>query len=217
VATEFYDAAIGSPVLVWGGSQDIARRFEERKKDTRAAINTLQSIRERLEYAELAARAEPETKPESASLARRVFVVHGRDEGLREQVARVLERLDFEPVILMEEPNRGMTLIEKFEDGALDVGFAVVLLTPDDFGHGSERAEPEKPNRARQNVVLELGYFMGKLGRPRVAALYLPGTEAPSDIHGLGYIEIDTGGAWRYKLGAELGAAGYEVDLNRLK
>jgi predicted nucleotide-binding protein len=89
----------------------------------------------------------------------------------------------------------------------------------DDWGRGPDDALeefPADPNRARQNVILELGYFMGQLGRERVAAIYRPGTELPTDIHGLGYIPLDETGAWRFKLAAELAAA-YEVDLNRLK
>jgi predicted nucleotide-binding protein len=218
VASEFYDAATGGRVLIWGGGESLDEIFDGRQKATREAINTLRSIRERLDYAEVPSAAdEPIPAPEAAPLARRVFVVHGHDEGLREQVARVLDKLDFEPLILMEQPNKGRTLIEKFEDGALDVGFAVVLLTADDFCRDSDADEwSEQPNRARQNVVLELGYFMGKLGRPRVAALFQPGTEIPTDIHGLGYIEIDAGGAWRFELASELRAAGYDVDTNRL-
>jgi predicted nucleotide-binding protein len=97
------------------------------------------------------------------------------------------------------------------------VGFAVVLLAPDDYARSSKVPDwPKEPTRARQNVILELGYFMGKLGRPRVAALFEPGTEAPSDIHGLAYIEIDRGGSWRYTLATELRAADYEVDMNLL-
>lgn len=94
----------------------------------------------------------------------RVFVVHGHDEGARESVARFLEKLGLEPIILHEQANRGRTVIEKIE-GHRDVGFAVVLLTPDDQGcvEGGQ-LEP----RARQNVLLELGYFLGYLGRDRV-------------------------------------------------
>jgi predicted nucleotide-binding protein len=93
-----------------------------------------------------------------------------------------------------------------------------VLLTPDDHGRGPDDPDwPEPPNRARQNVILELGYFMGRLGRPRVAALYREGTDIPTDIHGLVYVPLDDGGSWRYHLAQELGAAGYEVDLNQLR
>jgi predicted nucleotide-binding protein len=75
---------------------------------------------------------------------------------------------------------------------------------------------PERPNRARQNVILELGYFIGKLGRSRVAVLLAPGTEQPSDILGIAYIPLDRDGAWRLLVGRELKAGGVEVDLNRL-
>ena len=216
-AEEFYSAATGRVFRQMG--QTDGETFGYYQEATRSAINTLRSLRERLEYAEAPTTDEARAaEREAGPLPRRIFVVHGRDEGLREQVARVLERLDFEALILMEQPARGHTLIEKFEAGALEVGFAVVLLTPDDYGRGPDDAGwPEQPNRARQNVILELGYFMGRLGRSRVAALYREGTEIPSDIHGLVYVALDDRGAWRYRLGEELAAAGYAVDLNRLR
>jgi predicted nucleotide-binding protein len=218
VASEFYDVATAAPIYVGGDEASAAEIFESRKKATRAAINTLRSIRERLEFAEAPTTEQAGgAESEAGALPRCVFVVHGRDEALRDQVAQVLERLGLEALILMKQPGRGQTLIEKFEAGALGVGFAVVLFTPDDFGRGPDESEwPEQPNRARQNVVLELGYFMGRLGRPRVAALYRPGTELPSDIHGLAYIELDESGAWRHRLAGELRAGGYEIDINQL-
>jgi len=147
-----------------------------------------------------------------------VFVVHGRNAALRAEVARTLEALGLEPLILSEQTNEGRTLIEKFEANAIEVGFAVVVLSADDRGVGPDGTEiPEYPNRARQNVILELGYFMGQLGRARVVPLYEPGVELPSDLHGLGYVAVDEAGAWRYRLGRELQAAEYDVDLNRLK
>ncbi len=110
-------------------------------------------------------------------------------------------------------------MIEKFERNALNVGFAVVLLSPDDLAHAAREPLPAeaKPNRALQNVILELGYFMGKLGRPRLVALYRHGTDLLSDIHGLAYVLFDDGGHWKFKLAQELAAAGYDVDFNLLK
>lgn len=99
--------------------------------------------------------------------ARKIFIVHGHDEGAREAVARYVERLGFEPIILHEQASQGRTIIEKIEAHS-DVGFAIVLLTPDDFGG---RKGEEAKDRARQNVLLELGYFVGRLGRARVCAL----------------------------------------------
>jgi predicted nucleotide-binding protein len=147
--------------------------------------------------------------------SRRVFVVHGHDEGAREGVARLLDRLGFKPIILRGQPNQGRTIIEKFEDYS-DVGFAVVLLTPDDRGgRHDEPFEAQRP-RARQNVWLELGFFLGKLGRSRVCALYRRGVEITSDYQGVVLEELDAGGAWKYRLAEELKAAGYDVDMNRV-
>jgi hypothetical protein len=126
--------------------------------------------------------SEPTLLPErSGPAARKVFIVHGHDEGARESVARFLEQLDFDPIILHEQANQGRTIIEKIEAHG-DVGFAVVLLTPDDIG--SVQGGDPLP-RARQNVLLELGYFIGRLGRARVCALKRGDVEVPSDFGGV--------------------------------
>lgn len=143
--------------------------------------------------------------------SRDIFLVHGHDDAMKESVARFLEKLDLHPVILHEQPNKGRTIIEKFEAHS-DVGFAVVLLSPDDVCR--ESAE-QLSRRARQNVILELGYFIGKLSRARVCALYKKGVELPSDIHGVLYIPYDEGNGWRLLLAKEIRAAGITVDLNR--
>jgi predicted nucleotide-binding protein len=148
----------------------------------------------------------------AASLSRRVFVVHGHDGEAREMVARFLKAMDFEPVILHEQANQGGTVIEKFEANS-DVGFAVVLLTPDDVGR-SIKEEELKP-RARQNVLLELGYFIGHLGRDKVCALRRGEVELPSDYVGVVWERMDDGGGWKLALARELKAAGHEVDLNK--
>lgn len=144
----------------------------------------------------------------------KVFVVHGHDVSLKERVARLCDGLGLSPVILHEQPNKGKTIIEKFEENS-DVGFAVVLLTPDDVGGPITSSQSLRP-RARQNVVLELGYFIAKLGRSRVTALYVPDVELPSDMQGVLYVEVDPAGAWRMELAKEMRAAGLAVDLNRL-
>ena len=144
--------------------------------------------------------------------ARTAFIVHGHDEGSREAVARFLERIGIVPVILHEQPNKGRTLIEKFEHHR-DVGFAVILLTPDDVGGtGPDTLRP----RARQNVILELGYFIAALGRHRVCALKKGDVEQPSDIVGIAYIDYDTNGAWRQQLATEFQAAGFVIDWNKV-
>jgi len=144
---------------------------------------------------------------------RGVFVVHGRDQGVKHEVARFLERLGLKPIILHEQPSKGRTIIEKFEDYS-DVAYAVVLLTADDIGKlASEETEPRP--RARQNVVFELGFFIGNLGRKRVCTLYQEGLELPSDYKGVVYVPLDPRGAWKLQLGGELKAAGLEVDMDK--
>jgi predicted nucleotide-binding protein len=140
----------------------------------------------------------------------KIFVVHGHDIEVRESVARLLEKLELEAVILDEKPNEGQTIIEKFETHS-DVGYAIVLLTPDDVGGVDDQ---KLLPRARQNVILELGYFVGALTRKRVCALVRKPIELPSDIHGLVWVEWNSD--WRFRLAKELKAAGYLIDLNRL-
>jgi predicted nucleotide-binding protein len=169
-------------------------------------------------------------KSNSSPAGGKVFVVHGHDGKLKTQVARFLERLELEPIILHEQADRGLTIIEKFEKHS-DVSFAVVLLTPDDVGgladakgstgsflptllHKDE--DTKLKSRARQNVIFEFGFFLGKLGRSNVCGLYCEGVELPSDYSGVLYTKIDAEGAWQYKLVKELKAAGLDVDANRL-
>jgi len=145
----------------------------------------------------------------------RVFVVHGHDEELKQSVARTIDRLGLESVILHEKPNKGRTIIEKFHDYSA-VGFAVCLLSADDIGRAVGSSEDSY--RARQNVVLELGFFLGRLGRERVAAIYRPHEqfELPSDYSGVLFIEYDNEGAWRFKLAKELKATGYQLNVDSI-
>lgn len=129
-------------------------------------------------------------------------------------MARFLERLEQDVIILREQPNQGRTIIEKFEDYS-DVGFAVVLLTPDDRGGPASAGFDEQHYRARQNVILELGYFLGRSGRSRVCALYREGVEIPSDYSGILYVKLDADGGWRLRLAKELNATGLPVDMNK--
>lgn len=152
--------------------------------------------------------------PSPRSDSRKIFVVHGHDHGTKETVARFLGKIDLEPVILHEQADQGRTVLEKFEAHAKDVGCAVVILTADDFA--ASKMEPDKQeDRARQNVILELGYFVGKLGRDHTFALVEKGVALPSDIHGLIYIQLDDKESWRMSLVRELKAAGLEVDANK--
>jgi predicted nucleotide-binding protein len=183
-------------------------------EDVQRKVRRLASIQQRLELITVSAHIQPVDvvgTPTGMSSTKE-FVVHGHDTAVRESVARFLERLGLEAVILHEQPNMGRTVIEKFE-GSANVGFAVVLLTSDDMGASKEESAELRP-RARQNVVLEMGYFAGKLGRSRVCVLYESGVELPSDINGLVYTSL-TGDGWKLQLAKELKESGFAVDMNR--
>ena len=143
----------------------------------------------------------------------KVFIVHGHDRAVKESTIRFVEKLGLTPIVFDESPNKGRTIIEKFEAHA-DVAFAVVLFTPDDVGHAAGKPEELRP-RARQNVVLELGFFLGALSRRRVCVLYKSGVDIPGDYSGVIYEEVDDRGAWRMRLAMEIKAAGIDIDLNK--
>lgn len=143
-----------------------------------------------------------------------VFIVHGHDDEAKESVARYIEKLSLEAIILHEMPNKGRAIMEKLEDHS-DVGFAVVILTPDDLGTSKDKREDLKP-RARQNVIFELGYFVGKLRRERICVLRKENVEIPSDYEGILYIEMDKGGGWKQRLAKEMKEVGIKIDPIKL-
>ena len=169
----------------------------------------VENLREELQHSE----PTPDIASQSASNANplHVFVVHGHDNAAKEQVARFLMNAGLKPIILHEQPSSGRTVIEKLEHYS-DVGFAVVALTPDDMG-ASMGGDPQP--RARQNVIAELFYFIGKFGRDRVCALLKGQIEIPSDIGGVVYVPFDDRGAWKTDLLKELAAAEYKLDWQK--
>jgi predicted nucleotide-binding protein len=182
------------------------------KDQIKAQVRFIEQKIEELRF-DLRHLATPATQAKPAPIAppsNKVFVVHGHDHGAKEAVARRILELGLKPIILHEQPSGGKTVIEKIERNA-DVGFAVVLLTPDDLGAAKQDSKKLLP-RARQNVILELGFFFGKLGRDRVFALRVDGVEMPSDTLGIVYEPFTMeGGAWRSKLAQELREAGLPV------
>jgi predicted nucleotide-binding protein len=163
--------------------------------------------------------------PDSEKVPNRsIFIVHGKDDSSKLELALRLRKLGLEPIILSEKPEKGRTVIEKFEQETSQASYAFIILTPDDAAvEGSlyERSKNEnkvsKLNfryRARQNVILELGYFVGKLGRKRVCCLYTGDLELPSDIHGIIYKEFRKSVTECYEgIINELKAAGYKIQL----
>jgi len=137
-----------------------------------------------------------------------VFIVHGHDEIAKLDAANFVTRLGLEPIILHMQASSGMTIIEKIEHYS-NVGFGIVLYTPCDVG--SKAGELTGKFRARQNVVFEHGYLIGKLGRSRVAAVIKGDVEPPNDISGVVYVHMDATENWKEQLIVELRDAGYNV------
>lgn len=153
-------------------------------------------------------------------LSNKIFIVHGHDDGMKNEVARVVEKLGLEPIILHEQDDKGLTVIEKFEANADVCDFAVILLSPDDMAFKVNDDPQSAKFRARQNVILELGYFVGKLGREKVLPLVKNAPtgelEIPSDYAGVVYTPYDVSGGWKMKLFQYLRANGYTVDANKI-
>lgn len=217
-----YDRAGFIGAMVIGYGQPFSEKVSDFREGVVLKINKLRSLAERLDLIDVSptaveARAVPSLGfTTSRAISDRVFLVHGRDDEAKAVVARFLEHCGLSPIILHEQVDQGRTIIEKFEQEA-NVGFAVVLLTPDDVGGLAAPAGAlagALTPRARQNVVLELGYFLGRLGRSRVCALRRGELELPSDISGVVYTPYGADDGWKLKLARELKAAGYDVDLN---
>ncbi len=162
----------------------------------------------------LAQRDEASDMPQR-TLGDEIFVVQGHDNEATATVARFIEKLGIEATILHERTNRGKTIPEKFEEHAGKAGFAIILLTPDDVGASKNETDELKP-RARQNVILELGYFWALLGRERICVLYKEGVELPSDIHGILYVPMDSFNGWQLQLAKEIRQAGLPIDPEKL-
>ena len=148
----------------------------------------------------------------------KVFVVHGHDEQIKTQLEIFLTELGLEPIVLHRKADEGLTVIEKFEKHS-DVGYAFILLTPDDIGYPVSQesrsdTERRKEARARQNVIFEFGYFLAKLGRQRVCCLYKEGVTLPTDVSGILYKKVQNAvEEVAFSILKDLKAAGYKVSL----
>lgn len=155
--------------------------------------------------------AKSETSKAKPDLTK-VFIVHGQDETAKLDVARFVEKMGFEAIILHEQVSSGKTIIEKIEEFS-NVGYGLVLYTPCDIG-AKKDDEKNLQARARQNVVFEHGYLIAKLGRRNVCALVKGKMEIPNDISGVVYVPMDDHKAWRLEIAKELRNAGYNIDMN---
>lgn len=145
---------------------------------------------------------------------KRVFVVHGHDTNVRNEVELFVRSIGYEPIILCKRADKGDTIIEKIEREAKDICFAIVIYTSCDLGK-DKNANDLRP-RARQNVVFEHGFMCAHLGRERVCALLEAGVEQPGDLQGVIYKPLDTTGAWKYQIADEMKAVGLDVDKNKI-
>lgn len=201
---------------------DLGRDIRDHHEWFAAKLNNLESLAERIDLFDVVPGVSSRPQRSAPSVPRPastkdVFVVHGHDNEAKLIVARFIEHCGLRPVILHEEADEGRTVIEKFEETS-NVAFAIVLLTPDDVGAlaPAAGADPSLQPRARQNVILELGYFLGKLGRKGVCALRRGDVEIPSDFAGVIYTPLDANEGWKFTLARELKRAGLEVDLERV-
>jgi predicted nucleotide-binding protein len=194
-----------------GGRTSASQEFKEFSVIFNSKIDNLKKI---IQKADLLKSSEVETaiKDEQEFDKSQVFIVHGHDDLAKVETARFIEKLGFEPIILREQANAGQTIIEKIETYS-NVGFGVVLYTPCDIG-AKKGEETELRHRARQNVVFEHGYLIGKIGRKNVAALVKGDVETPNDISGVVYISMDND--WKLDLAKELRNNGYPVDMNKV-
>lgn len=154
------------------------------------------------------------SNPQPAPFQNKIFIVHGRPEGPKQSVARFLESLGIEAIILHEQPSQSRSVIEKIEAFG-DVDFAIVLMTPDDIGGLANAPQLSRP---RQNVLFELGYFIGKLTRSKVCVLKAGEMEMLSDYVGPIWVDFDDAGAWRQSYlvrPIDLGTQALELGLSR--
>lgn len=154
--------------------------------------------------------AEPPVIPTPPGVfnASQVFIVHGHDDIAKLEMSAFISSLGLQPIILNQQASSGRTIIEKIEDYS-NVGFGVVLYTPCDIG--SKAGGLTGNYRARQNVVFEHGFLIGKLSRARVSAVVKGSVETPNDISGMVYTSMDNEDQWKQQLLVELRDAGYQV------
>ena len=202
------------PLLILTGESSLRDDIRDYQSSVNTYLRFLTSLLKRLHL--FSNQLPPtDTQGKKVEMGNTVFVVHGQDDHAKESVARLIEKLGLRVVILHEQLNQGRTIIDKLLDSSEQVDFAVVLLTPDDVG-ARVGEESSSRHRARQNVILELGLFLGLLGKQRVCTLKRGDIELPTDFQGVVYLDFDDGDAWKLALARELQAVWDHVDLNEV-
>lgn len=208
------DAGIFSGMFLSGRQKSPVDELNDFKKRINTKLDNLKKLRLKTELLKSGDEDTETTSPNVERNTEEVFIVHGHDDAAKTKTARFIEKLGFKPIILHEQASESRTVIEKIEAYS-NVGFGIVLYTPCDIGAKKED-NPQLKNRARQNVVFEHGFLIGKIGRKNVCALVKDEIETPNDISGVVYIKMDDEDAWHLKLAREMRASGYSVDMNKL-
>jgi predicted nucleotide-binding protein len=210
-AADEYRAA-STHVYGYGWAHDAGTNLKYLRDEIASEVSKLESIKDRLDIWAAEADVVPADPPDQVLLAAPIFIVHGSDTLRAESVAHTVGRATGrETIILRDQPSGGRTLIEKFEHHAAEVSYAIIVLTADD--RGGRKDEDDTRPRGRQNVIFEMGYFYGLIGRDRVSVLLQPGVEEPSDMNGIVYIAFDDNGPWKTELFRELRHAGFNINL----
>ncbi len=223
-------AATREQAVAWFGADSVyVQQLEQIERDRKRAWNRMsanwQTLQKLLPVAEamrdeVRLDREPQTpadRPPATPLGQEIFVVHGRDVQMKLAVARALQKLGLSALVLSEEERQDTSFMARIAEHP-DVGFAIVLLAPDEMGYAAGAApRPARP-RGSQDLILQLGYFLGRLGPERVLALYRPleGFELPTDPTHLLFTPFDAVGRWQFDLLKQLKACGYQVDAGRL-
>lgn len=210
-----YDSENSSYFGVIGGTISLTQEIQELKGDINNCLGNLKNLRQKTALLKSVNDEIEGTKTHSLPLDKsQVFIVHGHDETAKTKTARFIEKLGLKPIILHEQASGSKTVIEKIEAYS-NVGFGIVLYTPCDVG-AKDESNPIYKKRARQNVVFEHGFLIGKIGRENVCALVKGDIETPNDISGVVYVKMDEDEAWHLKIARELRNSGYEIDMNKL-
>jgi len=201
--------------MVIGGRTSPAEELKEFKDKINSKVSNLKKLRAKTDLLKTSIVENPVPKVDVLQLDKsQVFIVHGHDETAKTKTARFIEKLGLKSIILHEQASGSKTVIEKIEAYS-NVGFGIILYTPCDIGAKNEK-NPNLKNRARQNVVFEHGFLIGKIGRENVCALVKGEIETPNDISGVVYVKMDDEEAWHLKIARELRNSGYEIDMNKL-
>ena len=192
-------------VIMYISPEDIVSYDKYAKDITKQVFS---NAKEKIEKGSVSKLSKAKQQPDMT----KVFIVHGQDDLAKTEVARFVEKMGFQAIILHEQVSAGKTIIEKIEEFS-NVGFGIVLYTPCDLGAKKGEENNLQP-RARQNVVFEHGYLIANLGRRNVCALVKGKVEIPNDISGVVYVPMDDHKAWNIALAKEMRNSGYEVDMN---